>query len=87
MMRVLESMPDVYIAAFDAGEHIQPRIGIHYELRPIEIHVKADGDINNEPSFAFIMNQPESKIGFIAQISLRMMEPAILEAFKMRDKK
>lgn len=49
-------------------------------MRPTEIHLKEDGDINDEPSFAIIMAIPfqsEFVAPVVGEISLKMFNEAL----------
>lgn len=52
--------------------HIGPAI----EMMPVEIHVKQDGDLEGNPSFAIVL-RGEPKISVIGQISLRMLNDGL----------
>lgn len=56
--------------------HLVPFAG---ELKPIELHIKEDGDINDEPSLALILRDGLCR-NYVAQISLRMLNTGILTA-------
>ena len=51
-----------------------------YELRPIQIFHKEDGDVKDEPSFAILMVDP-NKIAnpVIGQLSLRMLNQGLAD--------
>ena len=81
-MRVLSTDDECPAYEWAEGEQIVPH-GVQspvYELRPIELHMKVDGDINDEPSFAFVLTEQTSGVKFVAQISLKKMMPAIYAA-------
>lgn len=46
------------------------------ELRPIQIHCKADGDINNKPSFCIVMSDNTTHCVY-GQISLKMLNQGL----------
>ena len=48
------------------------------QLKPVEIHLKEDGDLNNEPSFAIIMVRPTNN-GAFGQISLKMLNEGLAD--------
>ena len=56
------------------------------QLRPVELHLKPDGDVNDEPSFAFVLKSAEGH-AYYAQVSLSKMQAAIAEAAFYRNKK
>lgn len=53
--------------------------GLIDEVKPIEIHLKEDGDINSHPSFCIVMM--EKSIGlprhYFGQISLKMLNESL----------
>jgi hypothetical protein len=50
------------------------------ELRPTEIHLKEDGSIKSEPSFAIVLTHPEKpEEKVFGQISLKMLTEAMDE--------
>lgn len=51
------------------------------EMRPIECHIKKDGDTNDNPSLCFVMTRPGKPTVF-AQISLAMFMPVVRELRK-----
>lgn len=47
------------------------------QARPTELHFKADGDMNNNPSFCLVMECPGTKI--FGQFSLKTIQKALAE--------
>jgi len=60
--------------------HIQMELGrLAYELRPIEVHLKEDGTITNEPSMAIVMSNETGTAFIYGQLSLEMWNKALNE--------
>ena len=62
--------------------HLKPSFGVcktPMELRPIEIHLKEDGDLDDKPSLCIVMTdmQPFSQTFFYGQISLKMFNEGL----------
>jgi hypothetical protein len=49
------------------------------QFRPTELHLKEDGSLTNEPSFAVVMTRPDAKGKAVGQISLEMLNEALGE--------
>ena len=50
---------------------------------PTELHIKEDGDINDNPSLCYVLIDALGN-SYAAQISLNMLETGIEEARKLR---
>lgn len=53
------------------------------ELDMVEVHIKPDGDIHNQPLFCFVLETPTGHT-LAAQISLSKIWPAIEAAIKAK---
>lgn len=84
-MRDITEDPAMTIQVWDRGERIPIR-PTDVELLPTECHVKADGDLRDEPSFAFVCRHPGLTSAILVQVSLRMLMPAIREALALKGK-
>lgn len=49
------------------------------ELKPVEIHLKENGSIKDEPSFAFVLTRPDLETAVFGQISLEMLNESLNE--------
>ena len=68
-----DAMKDDFLVKFWGEAPIDLRgMNVVGQLRPTELHVKADGDINNGPSLCIVLDSP-SGLRFAAQISVRML--------------
>lgn len=47
------------------------------QFRPVEIHLKENGSLKDEPSFAIILTSPYSKKTIVGQISLEMLNDGL----------
>lgn len=47
------------------------------EFSPVEIHLKEDGSLKNEPSFAIVLTSPYSRTQVFGQISLEMLNEGL----------
>lgn len=60
--------------------HIQLELGkFAYELRPIEVHLKEDGCINDTPSMCIVMTNETGTSFIYGQLSLEMWNKALNE--------
>lgn len=49
------------------------------QFRPVEIHLKENGSLKDEPSFAIILTSPYSKKAIVGQISLEMLNDGLAD--------
>lgn len=49
------------------------------EFRPTELHLRTNGSVKNEPSFAFVMENPTSKNVVFGQFSLETLKKSLAE--------
>ncbi len=49
------------------------------ELLPIELHIKKDGEINDNPSYAFVLIDSKGR-RYVAQITDRMLQEGLKAA-------
>jgi hypothetical protein len=62
----------------DTGQIDLSKFGNAIQMKPIEIHLKEDGSIENKPSFAIVMADPN--IGYVfGQISLKMLNEGLAD--------
>lgn len=74
---------DFKVDTVDQGQQVDLRHhGTIQEMRPIECHIKPDGDINDNPALIFVLSDMRQK-KVVAQISLKMFMPVIRELRKM----
>ena len=53
-------------------------LGKAVQMLPIEIHLKEDGDLEGNPSFAIVSKYPEAVIpAVVSQISLKMLNEGL----------
>lgn len=50
----------------------------HHYL-PVEIHLKENGSVKDEPSFAIVLTSPDSSVAIIGQISLEMLNDGLAD--------
>ncbi len=50
-----------------------------HEMRPTEIHHKADGAEEGKPSFAIVMVNKAQDVAFFGQVSLKMFNKALAD--------
>jgi len=70
---------NITIKLWGEGEQIDlTNKNIMCSLIPTEFHIKADGDINNEPSLAIVMEDCiGAGVSVVGQISYKMLLPVI----------
>jgi len=58
------------------------RNGVFFEeMRPIEVHVRENGDVDDKPSFCFVMKPPPHiAVHVMGQISLKMLNEGLRQA-------
>lgn len=78
-MKDITKDPAMTIQVWGKGEAIPVRSPA-VQMLPTECHVKADGDINDEPSFAFVCRGAGTATVVVIQVSLRMLMPAVRAA-------
>lgn len=49
------------------------------DMLPTEIHHKEDGDLNDNPSFCFVLERKRIDTAIIGQISLKMLNDGLKE--------
>lgn len=49
------------------------------EFHPVEIHLKDDGSLKNEPSFAIVLTSQYSRTQVVGQISLEMLNEGLAD--------
>lgn len=54
-------------------------IGHAYQLMPVEIHLKEDGDLNDQPSLAIVLKNPDVDVTIIGQISVAMLNEGLAD--------
>jgi hypothetical protein len=70
-----ETMSDAFkVHELRFGEKINT--DFRREMRPVEIYIKPDGSLTDEPSFAMVMEDVDGG-RYIGQLSLAMFQPAI----------
>jgi hypothetical protein len=78
-MRVVSDSQEFPAFLWEKGEQIDLRVlggSFQAELRPVALHMKLDGAIDDSPSFCFVLLGPEGTT-FVAQISQRMLRNAL----------
>jgi RecB family endonuclease NucS len=65
-------MKDVFVKDWNTAQ-IDLRDKKVVEMKPTEIHHKADGDTKDGPSFAIVMTRPDMAEAVVAQISFNML--------------
>lgn len=74
-------MSDNFIKVFDHGTgkiDLTGR-GIVVQMRPIELHYKQDGTLDNKPSFAVVMEGSDQEPLVVGQFSLATLQEALAE--------
>lgn len=54
------------------------------ELRPDELHIKPDGDLNDKPTLCFLLRGAGGE-GYVAQISERMLREGLNKCEQVRE--
>lgn len=49
------------------------------EMKPVELHLKEDGSLDNKPSLCLVMVNPFSRLHVYGQMSLEMFNKALEE--------
>ena len=80
--------PDFVVKIWRNGQKIDLRhLGsLSVELRPIELHIKEEGDINDNPSLCYVMKDVFGRY-FHAQISQEMLLKGLEEASNLQENK
>jgi len=50
-----------------------------FVLKPTEIHLKENGSLKNEPSFAIVLENPPFKFKCVGEISLEMLNEGLAD--------
>jgi hypothetical protein len=57
------------------------------QLRPTEIHLKENGDLDDNPSVAIVLSEPSIKFAVVGQLSLKMWNEGLADiGYEIRKK-
>lgn len=80
-MKKTELEPNWSVVVCDKGEPFKIS-KFEFQIMPIELHVKPDGDMDDNPSYALVLIDAKKK-KYVAQISHRMLNSGLEKAKEM----